>query len=350
MSLSIELLSSESMATEKKIEMLKAAQLESDSAYMSFRIDASRLIHKSKKSKHDIAIDLKKLLEHKFYIGEKVNKTGCDEIYKVIEIVNKLPGRDSVKLKYKIESETKIWKSVEFSALRRTKTVDEEELMEFVEKLADKSEDCWRVKRLHREHYGMGRCVACLRQFKKDFDCDVCVAACGACAFSVFVILTLLILLVLFVFMSYVAIFGTFKEDNAKVVGQTMDLMVKMNETTTETFWKNMVVNDTLNFNSDPSTVEVMVRMLHFDSNKFDKTLLSDYINRMRSEQQSIYYAFGDSRIYIESFATVKSLIEKGVEVLMLTNPLDRRVIERLATFQQKPLVNARGHVLKYGQ
>ncbi|KAI6206909.1 hypothetical protein M3Y94_00968600 [Aphelenchoides besseyi] len=343
MSLSMKLLSSESMRTEEKIETLKAAQFESDSAYKLFRIDASRLIHKSKKSKHEIAINLKKLLEHKFYVGEKVNKTGCDEIYKVIEIVNKLPGRGSVKLKYKIESETKIWKSVEFSALRRTKTIDEEELMELVEKLADKSGDCWRVKRLHREHYGMGRCVACFR--------ETLTWICNHFTF-LFIFFSLLTMFVLmFVLMVGLMCIRTFPtKDNAKLVGQTMDLMVKMNETTTETFWKNMVVNDTLNFNSDPSAVEVIVRMFHFDSNKFDKTSLSDYVDRMKPEQQSIYYAFGDSRIHIESLATVKSLIEKGLEVLMLTNPLDRRVIERLVIFQQKQLVNARGRVLKYRQ
>ncbi|KAI6206930.1 Heat shock protein 83 [Aphelenchoides besseyi] len=302
MSLSMKLLSSESMGTEEKIETLKAAQLESDSAYKLFRIDASRLIHKSKKSKHEIAIDLKKLLEHKFYVGEKVNKTGCDEIYKVIEIVNKLPGRGSVKLKYKIESETKIWKSVEFSALRRTKTIDEEELVEFVEKLADKSGDCWRVKRLHREHYGMGRCVACFREtltwiYNNRMLCPL--------LFFCVIVLTFPVALVC------ARLFPT--ENNTKLVSQTMDLMVKMNETTTETFWKNMVVNDTLNFNSDPSAVEVMVRMFHFDSNKFDKTSLSDYVDRMKPEQQSIYYAFGDSRIHIESLAAVKSLIKKRI-------------------------------------
>ncbi|KAI6181108.1 hypothetical protein M3Y98_00793500 [Aphelenchoides besseyi] len=340
MSLSTELLSSESMETENEIETLEAAQLESDSAYKLFRIKASRLIHKSKKSKHEIAVDLKKLLENKFYVGEKVNKTECNEVYKVIEIVNKLPGREDIKLKYKIESETKIWKAVEFSALRRTKTIVEEELVKLVEKLADKSDDCWRVKRLHREHYGMSKCTARFRETKTSIHRNSAVFYQCVC-----LLMCILPFLVLFI---WAAIF--LKKDNAKLVGEAMDLMVKMNETTAESFWKNMVVNDTLNINSDPSAVEVMARMFHFDSNKFNKTLLSEYVDRMSPEQQSIYYTFGDSRIYIESLAAVKSLIEKGFEVLMLTNPLDRRVIERLGTFQQKLLVNAKRHVLKYGQ
>ncbi|KAI6225912.1 HATPase-c domain-containing protein [Aphelenchoides besseyi] len=82
--------------------------------------------------------------------------------------------------------------------------------------------------------------------------------------------------------------------------------------------------------------------MFWFESNLKNRTTLDEYVDRMKPTQQSIFYAYDHSKSEIEQMSTVQSLLESGNEVLFVTNPLDKRVIDRIDMFRGKLFVDAK--------
>lgn len=66
-----------------------------------------------------------------------------------------------------------------------------------------------------------------------------------------------------------------------------------------------------------------------------------DYVRRMKPEQKAIYYAAGASRQLIENSPHLEGLLERGYEVLYMTDPIDPFAVSALNEFDGKPLVNA---------
>lgn len=81
--------------------------------------------------------------------------------------------------------------------------------------------------------------------------------------------------------------------------------------------------------------------LLLFYSSKEDKYVsLSEYVSRMKEEQKDIYYASGDSVSSIKMLPQVDMFLDKGYEVLYLTEYLDEFVIKILNNYQEKNFVN----------
>ena len=81
--------------------------------------------------------------------------------------------------------------------------------------------------------------------------------------------------------------------------------------------------------------------LLMFYSSKDEKyTTLSEYVERMKSDQKEIYYASGESINNIKMLPQVDMILDKGYEVLYLTEYLDEFVIKILNTFQEKTFKN----------
>lgn len=81
--------------------------------------------------------------------------------------------------------------------------------------------------------------------------------------------------------------------------------------------------------------------LLLFYSSKDDKyTSLSEYLERMKEDQKEIYYASGESVNNIKMLPQVDNIIDKGYEVLYLTEYLDEFVIKMLNTYHEKTFVN----------
>jgi molecular chaperone HtpG len=82
--------------------------------------------------------------------------------------------------------------------------------------------------------------------------------------------------------------------------------------------------------------------LLLFYSSKEDKYVtLSEYISRMNEDTKDIYYASGESISKIKMLPQVEMLLNKGHEVLYLTEYLDEFVIKMLGSYQEKTFVNA---------
>ncbi|MDL9946832.1 molecular chaperone HtpG [Gordonia sp. ABSL11-1] len=82
--------------------------------------------------------------------------------------------------------------------------------------------------------------------------------------------------------------------------------------------WKEGLVNDLDNR-------DALLKASSFASTESEDglTTLADYIGRMRSGQDTIYYMTGESRQQIENSPHIEAFRAKNIEVLLLTDPVD---------------------------
>ncbi len=65
-------------------------------------------------------------------------------------------------------------------------------------------------------------------------------------------------------------------------------------------------------------------------------TSLADYVGRMPEKQDSIYYMTGESRQQIESSPHLEAFRAKGIEVLILADPVDEMWVGAGLEFEGK--------------
>lgn len=80
--------------------------------------------------------------------------------------------------------------------------------------------------------------------------------------------------------------------------------------------------------------------LLFYSSHKDKLSTIDEYISRMKEDQKDIYYASGDTISNIKMMPQVESILDKGYEVLYLTEYLDEFVIKILGTYKDKKFIN----------
>ena len=86
---------------------------------------------------------------------------------------------------------------------------------------------------------------------------------------------------------------------------------------------------------------EILQDLLLFNSSFEDKmTTLSEYRERIKNDDKKIYYAAGESINKIKTMPQVENMIDKGNEVLFLTDYLDEFVIKTMNKFEELEFVN----------
>ncbi len=82
--------------------------------------------------------------------------------------------------------------------------------------------------------------------------------------------------------------------------------------------------------------------LLLFYSAKEDKLVtLTEYTDKMSEEQKYIYYACGESAERIKKLPSIEMVLEKGFDVLCLTQDVDEFVLKTLATHNEKEFRSA---------
>ncbi|OQD51974.1 molecular chaperone HtpG [Streptomyces phaeoluteigriseus] len=69
-----------------------------------------------------------------------------------------------------------------------------------------------------------------------------------------------------------------------------------------------------------------------------EPTTLQQYVERMKDGQDAVYYMTGDSRESIENSPHMEAFRDRGIEVLLLTDPVDEVWTDTVAEFDGKPL------------
>lgn len=94
-------------------------------------------------------------------------------------------------------------------------------------------------------------------------------------------------------------------------------------------------------YSSYGANKEKLQDLLLFKSSKDNEyTTLNEYIKRMPSEQNAIYYASGETTDKISLLPQVESVIKKGYEVLYLTDYIDEFTLKSINDYQEKPFMN----------
>ena len=81
--------------------------------------------------------------------------------------------------------------------------------------------------------------------------------------------------------------------------------------------------------------------LLFYSSTEKKLVTLKEYVERMKEDQKSIYYACGETVDKIDMLPQVEMLKDKGYEILYLTDNVDEFVFQVLMNYEEKTFQNA---------
>lgn len=132
-----------------------------------------------------------------------------------------------------------------------------------------------------------------------------------------------------------------------KVVSTVKDMMTAAPDRYA-TFWREFgaVLKEGLLTDSDNRETLLAVSSFASTHSADEPTTLKSYVERMKDGQDAVYYLTGESRQSIENSPHMEAFRAKGIEVLLLTDPVDEVWVDAVGEFDGKPLRSvAKGEV-----
>ncbi|WP_461119241.1 molecular chaperone HtpG [Saccharothrix stipae] len=133
-----------------------------------------------------------------------------------------------------------------------------------------------------------------------------------------------------------------------KKVLSTVKAMMADKPESYATFWREFGGAVKEGLLSDPENRDAILGIASFAStaDAEEPTTLARYVERMKDDQQHIYYMTGDSRATVENSPHLEALRAKGFEVLILTDPIDEMWVDAVPGFGDKTFQSiAKGQV-----
>eukprot|EP00397_Hematodinium_sp_SG-2012_P009169 GEMP01009245.1.p1 GENE.GEMP01009245.1~~GEMP01009245.1.p1 ORF type:complete len:801 (+),score=238.43 GEMP01009245.1:41-2404(+) len=112
-------------------------------------------------------------------------------------------------------------------------------------------------------------------------------------------------------------------------------------------FYKEFSKNLKLGCQEDDTNRSKLSKLLRFTNTKTDEISLDDYVDKMKENQESIYYMSGEDHKIMLNSPNMQIFKKKDLDVLLLTDPLDEGCIQRLADFEGKKFVSIQKSDLK---
>ncbi len=107
-------------------------------------------------------------------------------------------------------------------------------------------------------------------------------------------------------------------------------------------FWDNFGAVMKEGLYEDFANRDVLLELARFRSTTADGlTSLKDYVERMPAGQDAIFYIAGDDAETVDQSPQLEGFKAKGVEVLLLTDPVDEFWIPSVGTFEEKAIKSA---------
>nr|AVX33610.1 heat shock protein 902 [Dugesia japonica] len=127
-----------------------------------------------------------------------------------------------------------------------------------------------------------------------------------------------------------------------KLVRKTLDMLKKMPEDVFKEFWKEYATNIKLGAIEDVSNRNRLAKLLKFWSSHSEENLtsLSDYISRMKPNQDKIFFIAGVSLADVQLSPMVETLLKDQYEVLYLIEPVDEYTLQSIPEFEGKKFQN----------
>ena len=124
---------------------------------------------------------------------------------------------------------------------------------------------------------------------------------------------------------------------------RTLDMLKKLAKKESAdyaAFWKNFGTVFKEGLVEDHSNKDKIAKLLRFsstqDSSGKQTQTLDNYLSRMIDGQEKIYYLLADNYATAAASPHLEQLRDKGIEVLLLTDPIDSWVVEHLMEFDGK--------------
>ncbi|MBN3315985.1 H90A1 protein, partial [Atractosteus spatula] len=107
-------------------------------------------------------------------------------------------------------------------------------------------------------------------------------------------------------------------------------------------FYDAFSKNLKLGIHEDSQNRKKLSELLRYHSSQSgdEMTSLSEYISRMKENQNSIYYITGESKDQVANSAFVERVRKRGFEVLYMIEPIDEYCVQQLKEFDGKTLVS----------
>ncbi|MGB0131388.1 molecular chaperone HtpG [Chlorobium sp.] len=125
-----------------------------------------------------------------------------------------------------------------------------------------------------------------------------------------------------------------------KILGWFEDLAREQPEKF-RTFYKAFGPIVKIGLNTDFTNRDKLIELLRFESTKTapeEYVTLGEYVARMSPDQNEIYFHSGSSRSQLLAHPNLEYFQDRGIEVLLLSDPVDVFVIPSIHEYEKKPL------------
>ncbi len=142
----------------------------------------------------------------------------------------------------------------------------------------------------------------------------------------------------------------------AALTKRVLDMLTRISKDEPEkykTFWKEFGAVLKEGLAEDPANRDKLLPLLRFSSTSSsgdDETVsLADYVGRMQTGQDKIYYVVGESLTAARSHPAIEGLRARNVEVLLLGHRIDAWVMDHVQEFEGKKVKDATRGDLELG-